>query len=98
MLEQGRFVKDISQSLQRTRATIRDAARREEVARFAGAELESKVVNKRLPALDVLEMYPTAALPPPESFWLCFPTQYVSPTILDHIVLTSHRPLASQRL
>jgi cytochrome P450 / NADPH-cytochrome P450 reductase len=43
--------------------TIPDEAQREEVARLAGAEFESKVVSKRLSPLDILEMYPTAALP-----------------------------------
>jgi cytochrome P450 / NADPH-cytochrome P450 reductase len=33
------------------------------VARLADADFESKVVNKRLSVLDILEMYPTAALP-----------------------------------
>jgi cytochrome P450/NADPH-cytochrome P450 reductase len=33
------------------------------VARLANADFESRVVNKRLSVLDILEMYPTAALP-----------------------------------
>lgn len=57
------FLTDILQNLQRISATIADEAQREEVARLAGDDFESKVVSKRLSVLDILETYPTAALP-----------------------------------
>lgn len=57
------FLTDILQNLQRISVTIADEAQREEVARLAGDDFELKVVSKRLSALDILETYPTAALP-----------------------------------
>jgi len=62
-LSEGKFLTDVLQNLQRISATVPDDTQRDEVARLANADFESKVVNKRLSVLDILEMYPTAALP-----------------------------------
>jgi len=52
-----------TQNIQRISASIPDQAQREEVAGLAGSNFESKVALKRLSPLDILETYPTAALP-----------------------------------